>query len=104
MRPLEGILVLEFAQYLAAPSAAMRLADLGARVIKIEPGAGDSSRKLSLSDLWLDGDSVLFHAINRNKQSYSANLKDVNDLNKVKQLIAQADVLIENFRPGTMKR
>ena len=105
MRPLEGLLVLDFAQFLAGPFAATRLADLGARVIKIErPGTGDICRHLYISNLSLDGDSTLFHSINRNKQSYAADLKNPADLAKVKQLIAKADVLIQNFRPGVMER
>jgi CoA:oxalate CoA-transferase len=105
MRPLEGLLVLDFSQFLAGPSAALRLADMGARVIKIErPNSGDLSRQLFLNNLELDGDSVLFHTINRNKESYAVNLKDSKDLEKVKKLISQADVLIENFRPGTMEK
>ncbi len=85
--------------------AALKLADLGARVIKIErPGQGDLCRQLYISDLELDGDSTLFHSINRNKQSFAANLKDAADLKKVRALIASADVLIENFRPGIMER
>jgi CoA:oxalate CoA-transferase len=105
MRPLEELLVLDFSQFLAGPSAALRLADMGARVIKIErPNSGDLSRQLFLNNLELDGDSVLFHTINRNKESYAANLKDSNDIEKVKKLIRKADVLIENFRPGTMEK
>jgi len=105
MKPLEGLLVLDFAQFLAGPWAATRLADLGARVIKIErPGAGDIGRQLYISNLSLDGDSTLFHSINRNKLSYAADLKNPADLAKVKQLIARADVLIQNFRPGVMER
>jgi crotonobetainyl-CoA:carnitine CoA-transferase CaiB-like acyl-CoA transferase len=105
MKPLEGLLVLDFAQFLAGPWAATRLADLGARVIKVErPGTGDIGRQLYISDLALDGDSTLFHSINRNKQSYAADLKNPADLAKVKQLIARADVLIQNFRPGVMDR
>lgn len=105
MKPLEGLLVLDFAQFLAGPWAATRLADLGARVIKIErPGSGDIGRQLYISNLSLDGDSTLFHSINRNKQSYAADLKNPADLAKVKQLIARADVLIQNFRPGVMER
>jgi CoA:oxalate CoA-transferase len=105
MRPLEGLLVLDFSQFLAGPSAALRLADMGARVIKVErPKSGDLSRQLYLNNLELDGDSVLFHTINRNKESFAANLKDSNDIEKVKKLISQADVLIENFRPGTMEK
>ena len=105
MKPLEGLLVLDFAQFLAGPWAATRLADLGARVIKIErPGTGDICRHLYISNLSLDGDSTLFHSINRNKQSYAADLKNPADLARVKQLIARADVLIQNFRPGVMER
>lgn len=105
MRPLEGALALDFSQFLAGPAAAMRLADLGARVIKIErPDGGDLGRQLYISNLELDGDSTLFHSINRNKQSYAANLKDSNDLAQVRKLVARADVLIQNFRPGIMER
>ena len=104
-RPLAGLLVLDFSQFLAGPSAALRLADLGARVIKIErPGAGDLCRRLYISNLELDGDSTLFHSINRNKESFAADLKNPADLAAAKQLIARADVLIQNFRPGVMER
>ncbi len=105
MKPLEGLLVLDFSQFLSGPSAALRLADMGARVIKIEkPQGGDLGRQLKLNHLELNGDSVLFHTINRNKESFAANLKDSQDIDKVKTLIAKADVLIENFRPGTMEK
>lgn len=105
MKPLENLLVLDFSQFLAGPAAAMRLADLGARVIKIErPGGGDICRQLYISNLGVEGDSTLFHSINRNKQGYAANLKDPADLEKIRGLIAKADVLIENFRPGVMDK
>jgi len=105
MKPLEGLLVLDFSQFLAGPSAAMRLADLGARVIKIErPGTGDICRQLYITNLKLDGDSTLFHSINRNKQSFAADLKNPEHLAQVKKLVARADVLIQNFRPGVMER
>ena len=105
MLPLEGLLVLDFAQFLAGPFAATRLADLGARVIKIErPGTGDICRHLYVSNLSLDGDSTLFHSINRNKQSLAADLKDPADIASVRKLIKRADVLIQNFRPGVMER
>lgn len=103
--PLQGLVVLEFSQYLSGPSAGLRLADLGARVIKIErPGTGDAGRKLSIKNLWVDESSLLFHTINRNKESFVADLKDDNDLELVKKLITKADVLIHNFRPGVMKK
>ncbi len=104
-RPLSGLLVLDLSQFLAGPSAALRLADLGARVIKIErPGSGDLCRRLYISNLELDGDSTLFHSINRNKESFAADLKDEDDLAAVRALIARADVLIQNFRPGVIER
>ena len=103
--PLEGLLVLDFSQFLAGPSCALRLADLGADVIKIErPDGGDLCRRLTVADQELDGDSVLFHTINRNKRSFAADLKDPGDLARVKALVARADVVIQNFRPGVMER
>lgn len=103
--PLTELTVLDFSQFLAGPSCALRLGDLGARVIKIErPDGGDASRQLYLADLAFDQDSALFHAINRGKQSYAADLKDPADLEKVQRLIERADVLIHNFRPGIMDR
>jgi crotonobetainyl-CoA:carnitine CoA-transferase CaiB-like acyl-CoA transferase len=103
--PLKGLIVLEFSQYLAGPSACLRMADLGAEVIKIErPGTGDAGRKLAIKNLWVDDNSLLFHTINRNKKSFTANLKDPEDLVLVKKLIAKADVLVHNFRPGVMEK
>ncbi len=104
-RPLEGLTVLEFSQFLSGPYAGLRLADLGARVIKIErPDVGDLCRNLYISDTDLEGDSTLFHAINRNKESFAANLKDPNDLETVKKLIEKADIITQNFRPGVIER
>lgn len=103
--PLSGLLVIDMAQFLSGPSAALRLGDLGARVIKVErPGSGDICRTLYLSDTDLAGDSTLFHAINRNKQSLAADLKDPVDAARVRRLVAQADVVIQNFRPGVAER
>ena len=71
MKPLEGLLVLDFSIFLSGPSAALRLADLGARVIKVErPDGGDLCRQLYISELELDGESTLFHSINRNKEEF----------------------------------
>lgn len=104
-RPLEGILVLEFCQFLAGPSAGLKLADLGARVIKIErPVKGDACRQLAIKNLFVDEDSLLFHTINRNKESYAADLKNSEDLNLIRKLIAKADVMTHNFRPGVMEK
>ena len=105
MKLLEDILVIDFSQFLSGPSATLRLADMGAQVIKIErPGSGDICRELYVSDVMIEGESTIFHAINRNKQSYAADLKNPFDLEKVKQLIAKADVVMHNFRPGVMER
>ena len=103
--PLQGITVLEFSQYLAGPYAGLRLADLGARVIKIErPKSGDACRQLATKNMFVDGDSLVFHTINRNKESYTADLKDPGDLERVKELIKYADVMTHNFRPGVMEK
>lgn len=104
-KPLSGLLVLDFSQFLAGPFCSLRLADLGARVIKIErPDGGDLCRQLYISNLALDGDSTLFHSINRNKQSFAVDLKNAADFQQVKHLLAHADVLIQNFRPGVIER
>lgn len=104
-RLLDGILVLDFSQFLSGSLATLRLADMGARVIKIErPGTGDLGRTIYLSDTDVHGENTLFHAINRNKESYAADLKNPSDLDKLRQLIARADVMVQNFRPGVMER
>lgn len=103
--PLEGFLVLDFSQFLAGPVAAMRLADLGARVIKIErPQGGDIGRTLAFAGLESDGDTLSFHIMNRNKESFAADLKSSEGLAQVWQLVEKADVIIQNFRPGVIER
>ncbi|MGK9126061.1 CoA transferase [Olivibacter sp. SA151] len=105
MKPLEGYLVVDFSQFLSGPSASLRLADLGARVIKVEkPITGDICRSLYTTDLIMNGESSVFHAINRNKESLSADLKNPDDIVLIKKLLKQADVMIHNFRPGVMER
>ncbi|CAD0000796.1 CaiB/BaiF CoA transferase family protein [Flavobacterium salmonis] len=105
MKPLEGLVVLEFCQFLAGPSAGLKLADLGARVIKIErPVKGEACRQLSIKDLFVDDSSLLFHTINRNKESFAADLKNPEDLILVKKLITKADIMTHNFRPGVMDK
>lgn len=104
-RPLAGLVVLDFSQFLSGPLASLKLADLGARVIKVErPGTGDLCRHLYLSDTDIDGDNSLFHAINRNKESLTADLRDNDDRAMLRRLIARADVMIQNFRPGVIER
>lgn len=105
MKLLDDILVIDFSQFLSGPSASLRLADMGAQVIKIEkPDAGDICRQLYVSDVMIEGESTIFYAINRNKQSYAADLKDPGQLEKIKQLVAKSDVMMHNFRPGVMER
>lgn len=102
---LQDIIVVDFSQFLSGPSASLRLADMGAQVIKIErPDIGDICRELYVSDVMIEGESSIFHAINRNKQSYVADLKDEDDIEKIKQIITKADVMLHNFRPGVMER
>ncbi len=100
--PLTGLLVADFSRVLAGPFAAMMLADLGARVVKVErPGTGDDSRGYGP---FLDGRSLYFARVNRGKESIALDLKDPADLELARRLIARADVLVENYRPGVMDR
>jgi len=99
--PLAGLRVVELGQLIAGPFAAKTLADFGADVIKIEsPGAGDPLRKWRLLK---DGTSVWWQVQSRNKRSLALDLKDPAAQDIVRQLAAEADVLIENFRPGAME-
>jgi crotonobetainyl-CoA:carnitine CoA-transferase CaiB-like acyl-CoA transferase len=103
--PLTGLVVVDLCQFLSGPYATLRLQDLGARVIKIErPDAGDLSRRLYLSDTEIGGDSTLFHAINRSKESLALDLKNPADLAALKKLLARTDVMLQNFRPGVIER
>ena len=103
--PLSGLVVVDMSQFLSGPYCSLRLMDLGARVIKIErPDGGDLSRRLYLSDTEIGGDSTIFHAINRGKDSLALDLKNPADLEALKKLITKADVLIQNFRPGVIQR
>jgi len=100
----EGIRIIDFSQVLAAPFAVMQLALLGAEVIKVEqPEGGDQTRGLMNfgEDLGL---SPSFLGMNLNKQSLTLNLKAPEAVEIVKQLVANADVVVENFKAGTMER
>ena len=100
--PLAGLLVVDLSRVLAGPFATMMLADLGARVVKVEkPGTGDDSRSYGP---FLDDRSLYFARVNRGKESIACDLRDAEDLAVVRALIAEADVLVENFRPGVMAR
>ena len=98
---LDGITVLEVGSFIAAPFAATQLADMGARVIKVEGPDGDATRA---AGPFIDGESSPFLRLNRNKESVLLNLKDDNDRDAFLTIASQADVLIENLRPGAMDR
>ena len=105
IKPLEDILVVDLSQFLSGPSASLKLADLGARVIKVERLiTGDICRTLYVSNVKMNGDSTVFHAINRNKESFSADLKNEVDKAQVLKLIESADIVMHNFRPGVIER
>lgn len=103
--PLAGLLVVDLSQFLSGSYASLRLQDLGARVIKIErPDGGDLCRRLYFSDLDVDGESTIFHAINRGKESLSLDLKSERDAERLRKLLRRADVMIQNFRVGVIDR
>ncbi|MCW2776379.1 MAG: Formyl-CoA transferase [Frankiales bacterium] len=101
--PLDGLLVADFSRVLAGPFATMMLADLGARVVKVErPAVGDDSR--GYGPFAADGRSLYFARVNRGKESVALDLKDDADLGVARALVARADVVVENYRPGVMER
>ncbi|SNS74540.1 Crotonobetainyl-CoA:carnitine CoA-transferase CaiB [Geodermatophilus pulveris] len=106
--PLDGVLVVDLTRALAGPHAAMMLGDLGARVIKVEsPGSGDDSRGWGPPFVQPEGgdrESTYFLSANRNKESVTLDLKDDGDRELLRELVRRADVLLENFRPGTLAR
>ena len=103
MRPLDGITVLDLTRVLSGPYCTMLLADMGARVIKIEqPGKGDDTR--AWGPPFLEGESSYFMSVNRNKRSVTLDLKSSAGQEALRRLTRSADVLVENFRPGTMQR
>jgi len=99
--PLAGTFVVDLTRVLAGPFCTMLLADLGARVVKVEPPAGDDARRIGP---FVDGVSAYFASLNRGKESIALDLKDAGDRTVFEQLAARADVLVENFRPGVMDR
>lgn len=102
-RPLEGLLVADFSRVLAGPLATMTLADLGATVVKVErPGQGDDTRLWGPP--WAEHASSYFESVNRSKLSATLDLQDKGDAALARQLALRADVLVENFRTGTMER
>ncbi|MDT4823720.1 Acetyl-CoA:oxalate CoA-transferase [compost metagenome] len=100
--PLAGITVVDLTRVLSGPYCTMMLADMGARVIKIEnPAGGDDSRQVGP---FVDGESAYFASINRNKESIALDLKDAGDRQVLERMLATADVLVENFRAGVMEK
>ena len=99
---LAGVTVIDLSRVLAGPFATMTLANLGARVIKVEiPGTGDDSRAFGP---FHNGKSLYFASINCNKESIALNLKNADDRDIFEKLLEKADVLVENYRPGTMEK
>jgi CoA:oxalate CoA-transferase len=100
--PLDGTLVVDLTRVLAGPYCTMVLADLGARVVKVEaPGSGDDARAIGP---FVDGESAYFASLNRGKESLALDLKSEEGRAAFEELLARADVLVENFRPGVMQR
>jgi crotonobetainyl-CoA:carnitine CoA-transferase CaiB-like acyl-CoA transferase len=101
--PLSGVLVADFGRVLAAPYATMLLADLGADVIKVEnPSTGDDTR--AWGPPFAHGEATYYLSVNRNKRSVALDLRDETDRRRAAELVRRADILFENFRPGTMEK
>lgn len=98
---LSGLKVIDFTQVMAGPTCTLSLADLGADVVKVEAPTGDLSRALSP---WINGEGVPFLALNRNKRSIVLDLKQTEHRQTAQRLVAEADILVESFRPGVMAR
>src|SRR2546426_10731554 len=100
--PLSGITVVDLTRVLAGPLCTLILSDLGARVIKVEhPDGGDLTRRLGP---WFNGKSGYLLSVNRGKESIALDLKSESDLPLFHKLLARADVLVENYRPGVMEK
>src|SRR6476660_4950795 len=103
MTPLHGLAVLDLTRVLSGPYCTMMLADMGARVIKVEqPGKGDDTR--GWGPPFIEGESAYFLSINRNKESITLDFKEAPGRDLLHRLLASADVLVENFRPGTLPK
>src|ERR1700743_2893751 len=102
MRALDGIKVLDLATFVAGPYCATILAEFGAEVIKVEPPSGESLRQFGTpTDC---GDSLVWLSESRNKKSLSLNLKTPEGVALLRRLAAKVDVIVENFRPGTLEK
>ena len=96
--PLSGVTVVDLSRILAGPYCTMMMAELGARVIKVEtPGTGDDARHYGP---FINGKSAYFQSVNRGKESIALNLKNDDDKAVLDKLLEKADIIVENFRPG----
>lgn len=102
--PLKGVVVVDFTQLAQGPWATQTLGDMGADIIKIEPPKGDWMRHYAYGNMYPAGESISFLSFNRNKRSIVLNLKSAKGIEAVKRMVAKADIVIENFRPGVMDR
>jgi crotonobetainyl-CoA:carnitine CoA-transferase CaiB-like acyl-CoA transferase len=100
--PLQGMRVIELAHIMAGPVCGLMLADMGADVIKVEKPSGDDSRRFVPPDI--NGESAAYMMMNRNKRGIALNLKDADAVEVLRKLLSEADVVIENYRTGTMER
>lgn len=103
-KALDGVTIADFSQMMQGPWGTMTLADMGADVIKIEPIGGEYEHDVSVSGEMYRGRSPYYLAMNRNKRSVAVDLKDERGREAVRDIVAEADVLVENFRPGVMER
>ncbi len=102
MGPLQGLKVLDLSRYIAGPYCAMLLGDLGADVVKVEkPETGEETRAI---EPLVGGDSLFVMVFNRNKKSITLNLRDPQGQKILRELVSESDILVENFRPGTMEK
>jgi crotonobetainyl-CoA:carnitine CoA-transferase CaiB-like acyl-CoA transferase len=100
--PLKGMRVIELAHIMAGPVCGLMLADMGADVIKVEKPTGDDSRRFTPPEI--EGESAAYMMMNRNKRGISLNLKDPDAVDILRKMLAEADVVIENYRKGTMEK
>lgn len=100
--PLQGMRVIELAHIMAGPVCGLMLADMGADVIKVEKPTGDDSRRFVPPDI--NGEAAAYMMMNRNKRGIALNLKDADAVDVLRKLLSEADVVIENYRTGTMER
>src|SRR5436853_225117 len=103
--PLAGVRVLDLTRALAGPYCTLMLGDMGADVIKVEmPGSGDETRGWGAPADFIEGESSYFMSVNRNKRGITLDLKRPAGREVLRRLVERSDVLVENFRPGTMER